>query len=137
MEREVGGGIGMGNTCKSMADSFQCMTKPSTKKKKKKKKVEPAFNSLQGNLAFIRVRASRCPFHLRHQSQHPSHIPITERSLLLRCFCKVGIPLQSKPGNQLSSQDDLWYPEMFSSCCAELGVPLDLGRCSRGISGVA
>ena len=28
MEREVGGGIGMGNTCKSMADSFQCMTKP-------------------------------------------------------------------------------------------------------------
>ena len=30
MEREVGGGIGMGNTCKSMADSCQCMTKPST-----------------------------------------------------------------------------------------------------------
>ena len=27
MEREVGGGIGMGNTCKSMADSCQCMTK--------------------------------------------------------------------------------------------------------------
>ena len=28
--RDVGGGIGMGNTCKSMADSFQCMTKPTT-----------------------------------------------------------------------------------------------------------
>ena len=28
MEREVGGGIGMGNTCNSMADSCQCMTKP-------------------------------------------------------------------------------------------------------------
>ena len=28
MEREVGGGIGMGNTCKSMANSCQCMTKP-------------------------------------------------------------------------------------------------------------
>ena len=28
IEREVGGGIGMGNTCKSMADSGQCMTKP-------------------------------------------------------------------------------------------------------------
>ena len=27
MEREVGGGIGMGNTCKSMAVSFQCLTK--------------------------------------------------------------------------------------------------------------
>ena len=27
MEREAGGGIGMGNTCKSMADSCQCMAK--------------------------------------------------------------------------------------------------------------
>ena len=27
VEREVGGGIGMGNTCKSMANSCQCMTK--------------------------------------------------------------------------------------------------------------
>ena len=26
--REAGGGIGMGNTCKSMADSCQCMAKP-------------------------------------------------------------------------------------------------------------
>ena len=35
MEREVGGGIGMGNTCKPMADSFQCMTESTTIKKKK------------------------------------------------------------------------------------------------------
>ena len=35
VEREVGGGIGMGNTCVSMADSCQCMTKSTTKKKKK------------------------------------------------------------------------------------------------------
>ena len=28
VEREVGVGIGMGNTCNSMADSCQCMTKP-------------------------------------------------------------------------------------------------------------
>ena len=28
--REVGGGTGMGNTCISMADSFQCMTKTTT-----------------------------------------------------------------------------------------------------------
>ena len=38
MEREVGGGIRMGNTCKPMAVSFQCMTKSTTNKKKKKKK---------------------------------------------------------------------------------------------------
>ena len=38
VEREVRGGIGMGNTCKPMAVSFQCMTKSTTKKKKTKKK---------------------------------------------------------------------------------------------------
>ena len=27
-EGSGGGGIGMGNTCKSMAESFQCTTKP-------------------------------------------------------------------------------------------------------------
>ena len=30
VKREVGEGIGMGNACKSMADSCQCMTKPTT-----------------------------------------------------------------------------------------------------------
>ena len=30
VEREVGGEIGMGNTYKSMANSCQCMTKPTT-----------------------------------------------------------------------------------------------------------
>ena len=38
VEREVGGGIGMGNTCKSMSVSFQCMTKSTTIKKNKKRK---------------------------------------------------------------------------------------------------
>ena len=33
VEREVRGGIGMGNTCTSMADSCQCMTKTTTIKK--------------------------------------------------------------------------------------------------------
>ena len=40
MEREVGGGIGMGNTCKPMAVSFQCMTKFTTNKKKKNKLMD-------------------------------------------------------------------------------------------------
>ena len=30
VEREVGGGIRMGNTCKSMADACKCMAKPTT-----------------------------------------------------------------------------------------------------------
>ena len=67
----------------------------------------------------------------------PSHIHVIVRSLLLRCMWKVGIPLESMPGNQLSCRDDLGYTELSSSCCAELGVPLDLGQCSRVISGVA
>ena len=36
MEREVGGGIGMGKTCKLKDVSFQCMTKFTTNLKKKK-----------------------------------------------------------------------------------------------------
>ena len=43
MEREVGGGIGMGNICKPTAVSFQCMTKSTTIKKKKKKERKSNF----------------------------------------------------------------------------------------------
>ena len=46
MEREVCGGIGMGNTCKPMAVSFQCMTKfthTHTQKKKNYKHVLRLF----------------------------------------------------------------------------------------------
>ena len=64
---------------------------------------EPAFKPLQGNPAFFQVRASCCLFHLRQQTQAPSHIPIAEGSLLLRCLWKVGLPLQSKSGNMLTS----------------------------------
>ena len=39
VEREVGGGIGMGNACKPMAVSFPCMTKFTTNKKGKKNKL--------------------------------------------------------------------------------------------------
>ena len=100
-------------------------------------KDKSAFKPLQGNPAFFRDCASRSPFHLRQQTQGPSPIPIAERSLLLRCLWKVGIPLESKPGNQLSSRDDLVCMELSSSCCAKLGVPLDLERVSQGTSGVA
>ena len=98
---------------------------------------EPTFKPLQGNLAFFQVRASWCPFQLRQPAQGPSHIHIAERRLLLRCLWKVGIHLKSKPGNQLSSRDDLRFTELSLSCCAELGIPLDMGCCSCGISGVA
>ena len=53
-----------------------------------------AFNPLQGNLAFFRVMACRCPFNLRQQTKGPSHIPTAEGSLLLSCLRKVDMPLQ-------------------------------------------
>ena len=74
---------------------------------------EPAFKSLLGNPALFRVRASWCPFHLRPKTQGPSHKAIAERRLLLRCLWKVDIPLDSTPGNQLSSRGDLGYMELF------------------------
>ena len=100
-------------------------------------KDEPSLKSLQGNPAFFRVRASRCPLHLRQQTQGLTHILIAERSFLLRFLWKVGIPLSSKSDSQLSFREVLRYTELSSSCCAEFLVPLVLGRCPLGISGVA
>ena len=87
-------------------------------------KDEPAFKPLQGNPAFFRVRASRCPFHLRQQTQCPSHLPIAEGSLPLWSLRKVGLPLLSKPGNQLTSLEEFGCTELSQSCCVEIGVPL-------------
>ena len=98
-------------------------------------KEDPAFKPLQGNLAFLRVRASRGPFHLRQKTQGPSHILIAERKLLLRCLWKVGLHLQSKTGNELSSRDYIGCVELSSSCKTEIDVPIDFRRVSQGISG--
>ena len=66
-------------------------------------KDEPEFKPLQVNWAFFCVRTSRGPFHFRQKTQGPSHIPTAEGKLLLRCLWKVGSPLKSKTGNQISS----------------------------------
>ena len=54
VEREVGVGIRMGNTCKSMADSCQCMTK-TTKYKKEKKRITHCIKKIKKkkNLPFF------------------------------------------------------------------------------------
>ena len=97
-------------------------------------KHEPAFKPLQGNPTLFLVRESRYPLHLRQKTQGPFHITIAEGSLLLRCFWKVGVPVQWNPGSQLSSQDDMGCMESSSSSCAEIGAPKDLRRVSQGIS---
>ena len=94
-------------------------------------KDEPAFKPLQGISTFFRVSASWYPLHLRQKTQGPSHIPIAEGRLLLRCLWKVGLPLQSKTRKQLSSRDNMRCMELSSSCCTVVDVPLDLSRCLK------
>ena len=76
-------------------------------------KDDPALKSLYGNPALFLDRASRFLFHLRPESQGPTHIPIAESSLLLGCLWKLSYPLELKAGNQLSSRIDLGYTELF------------------------
>ena len=57
-------------------------------------KSEPAFKPLQGNPTLFLVSESRYPFHLRQQTQGPSHILTAEGRLLLRYLWKVGLPVQ-------------------------------------------
>ena len=75
-------------------------------------KYDPVFKSLQGNLAFFWVRTSRGQFHLRQKTHSPSHIPISEGRLLLRCLWKVGLLLQSKTGNH-SHPQTIWGARKF------------------------
>ena len=57
-------------------------------------KNEPAFKPHQGTPTLFLVRESRDPLHLRQKTQGPSHIPIGEGRLLLRCLFKVGLTVQ-------------------------------------------
>ena len=91
-------------------------------------KDDPLFKPLQGNPSFFLIRASQCSFHLGQQTHDLSHIPIVEARILLRCLWKVGLPVDLKPGSQLSSQDDILCMELSSRCCAEIDVPLYLRR---------
>ena len=57
-------------------------------------KDEPALKPLQGNPNLFLVRESRYQLHLKQKIQGPSHIPVGEGRLLLRCLFKVGLTVQ-------------------------------------------
>ena len=83
MEREVGGGIGMGKTCKLKDVSFQCMTKFHYKKKKKEKKIY--FEHLTFPFIFI---CADFPiwiffFFFRFSTQHHPQIQLLYISILI------------------------------------------------------
>ena len=56
-------------------------------------KDQPAFKPLQGNPTVFLVRESRYALHVRQQIQGPSHIPIAQGRLLLRCLWEGGVLL--------------------------------------------
>ena len=67
MEREVGGGIGMGNTCKPMAVSLQCMTKSTKikkiiiiKKKTEKKNSKKIYSSSMYSCHLFLISSAFC-----------------------------------------------------------------------------
>ena len=66
-----------------------------------------------------------------------SQIPTADGKHLLICLWKVGSPLQSKRGNQLSSGDDMVCMDLSSSCCTEINIHIDLRLVSQGISVVS
>ena len=70
---------------------------------------------------------------MRQNTQGPSQIAIAEGKLLLRCLWKVGSPLQSKTGNQLSSWDDMGCMKLSSSCCTEINIHIDLRQVSGNL----
>ena len=74
---------------------------------------------------------------MRQQIQGPSHIPIVEGRLILKCLWEGGLPLEQNPGNQLSSRENMGCTELSLSSCAEIVFPVDLRQVSQGISGVA
>ena len=94
------------------------------------------MKSLQGNLDFFLIRASRFPFRLKRKTQGPSHLHIPKGKLLLRWLWKDGLTFQSKTGNQLSSRDHMGCSDISSCGFTEIDVPIDLRWVSQGISGL-
>ena len=77
VKREVGGGIGTGNTCKPMAVSFQCMTKIHHKKKKNTRNFSSTFPP-EGSGLIILLSNLQCkdnsfhnkPLHLLYHTKY-------------------------------------------------------------------
>ena len=91
VEREVGGGIGMGNTCKPMAVSFQCMTKFTTNKKKERKKNTDA-----------RVPGSEILIHLVHSGiQALVFLKEFSKYLLVKNHCLRKTPCHRTLSNRI------------------------------------
>ena len=99
-------------------------------------KDKPAFKPLQGNpaifqlgiLVFIPLEAAISGSYSHTCCRGNPLLEVLVESLLTSSF---------KSGNQLSPRDNLVCTELSSSCCAEIGAPLDLRRVSQGISGSA
>ena len=70
------------------------------------------MKTLQGNLDFFLISASRSTFSLKHKTQGSSQIHIPKGKLLLSCLWKAGLPLQSKTENH-SHSEMIWGTRKF------------------------
>ena len=73
-----------------------------------------------GKSGLLWIQGISLSISLEAKNTGPSKIQILEGKLLVRCFWKVGLLLQSKIGHQLSSPDDMWCMELSSSCLTEI-----------------
>ena len=95
------GGIGMGNTCKPMAVSFQCMTKSTTRKKKEEEKKLKLTGKKKTNtkcyLAALLCTPNSCWCENTYSLQeHP-----TRKSSSSSCMYPAAKPWESKTSREL------------------------------------
>ena len=119
-----GGGIGMGNTCKPMAVSFQCMTKFTTKKKKR----------LNGLSWWFSGKESACQCRRHGFDPWSGNIPRAMEQLRpCATTMELWIPGAANPRDCALQQEK---PQQWEACAPQLeGSPhspqLEKGPCSH------
>ena len=99
-------------------------------------KEQSTFKPLQGHLAFFRVRASRCPVHLRQQTQGNSRIPIAVEASSWGACGKFGCTSVKARESALISRQNGVHGVFLELLCWNW-CSSRLETCVQGISGVA
>ena len=111
MEREAGGGIGMGNTCKSMADSCQCMAKNHYNVV-----ISLQLIKINGEKNTTECRAQNINQNTHTQNKSLSHTSLSWKTYISTCFHQGkeiwrGFSLSQKNGKIENSTEALFCGE--------------------------
>ena len=115
VEREVGGGIGMGNTCKPKAVSFQCMTKFTTNKKKTKEKKK---QWLSDTLAITPIY-SQCLLTEVVRGIHPVGEPLRHVWSVITQLFPCGLRTPHLPATRLCEHHQHQPPQYCAQCSSK------------------